>query len=375
VIEKFQFRWGTWEDLASGVVILLLIVFAASFHASVRRRRVLGIFGIDLDRASGWLRACARRRRIRAGLLVAALSCAGAAALQPRGNPEKADFTTRARDLAVVVDVSRSMLAEDLKPNRLERIKGEIARLAENLLGDRVGLIAFAGSAETLCHLTSSYSHFKSVLLNVDTNSADRGGTEIGDAIRKAVQLLGFTDSTHRSEESDVGKTVVEDEQERESHAFADILLITDGENHGLDPKYAVADAAANGVGLYIVGLGSRDGTPIPIRDKNGKVDYVRHQGEIVRTRLDETGLMELVNQAPRGRYLPVGTDNPDLVDFYEKTIAQETGREIVQERITWTELFQPFLLVGLLFYLLHLAVPERPARARSIRLMEVTGT
>ena len=92
-----------------------------------------------------------------------------------------------------------------------------------------------------------------------------------------------------------------------------------------------------------------------------------------MRTKLDEAGLKALVIQAPRGQYLPVGIDNPDLVDFYENTIARETGREIILERVTWTELFQPFLLAGLFFYLLYLAVPERPSRARSIRLMEAT--
>lgn len=373
MIEQFEFRFGTWGDVASAVVLVVLVVFGLGVWGNFRRRRVLGIFGVDLGRAAEWLRACARRRWIRASLLAAALSCAAAAALQPRGNPEKAEFTTRARDLAVVIDVSRSMLAEDLKPNRLERVKDEITRLAENLSGDRLALIAFAGSAETICHLTSSYSHFKSVLQNIDHNSADRGGTEIGDAIRKAVEVLGYTDAELEGDSSGIGKTVIEEEQDRTEESFADILLITDGENHGLDPKYAVADAAANGIGLYVVGIGSPSGTPIPIRDESGKRDYVRHNGEIVRTKLDEAGLKALVIQAPRGQYLPVGIDNPDLVDFYENTIARETGREIILERVTWTELFQPFLLAGLFFYLLYLAVPERPSRARSIRLMEAT--
>jgi len=382
MIEQFEFAGKSQLHSSPIVSMIMMLIFAAiiAFSAcawgNYRRRRILDVFGIARSRALSWIRACETRRWIRATLLTLALTSVLIALLRPRGNPVTAEFQVRSRDVAVVIDVSRSMLAEDLRPNRLDRVKEEVGELTESLRGDRIGVIAFAGSAETLCPLTSNYSYVKSVLRSIDTESADRGGTDLGDAIRKAIRLLGYSDAkaVPKDDESDVGETVLESEQKEQNLPHANILLITDGENnHGLPAKLAVADVAARGIGLFIVGIGSQDGTPIPITKADGSKDWIRHKGEIVRTKLNEQTLMGLVAQAPRGQYLPVGTNNPDLVDFYQNGIAQEEGAQLVEEHVTWTEFFQPFLLAGLFFYFLFLLVPERPLKQRSISLVEAT--
>ncbi|MBI4601320.1 MAG: VWA domain-containing protein, partial [Planctomycetes bacterium] len=133
------------------------------------------------------------------------------------------------------------MLADDLKPSRLERAKLEVERLCDQLKGDRIGLIVFAGEAVIRSPLTSNYSYFKSVLRTVDHRSAASGGTRIGDAVRKALtDLFGFTSASAPEEEGvKPGETVLEEERRKAKETFADILLVTDGEDMDSYPLHA----------------------------------------------------------------------------------------------------------------------------------------
>jgi Ca-activated chloride channel family protein len=381
VIEDLQFA-------ADGFVHLLwaaLLVLAAAAWGLARRRQRLEVFGLDAARHAAWLTACRRRRWTHACLLAVALAFLTAAAVEPRSNPTKESIRSRGRDLAVLLDVSRSMLADDLKPSRLERAKLELQRLADRLRGDRVGLIAFAGNATVLSPLTSNYSFFKSVVRNVSPQSASQGGTKIGDAIRKALKdLFGLqssapaADSEHGKSGAEGGATVLASDEAPAQETYADILLITDGEDHSSYAERAAATAAEHGVGLYIVGLGSAEGSPIPIETEAGRKDLM-YKGEVHRSALDSTFLQNLTlvkaersDRTIRGAYLPAGTDNPDIADFYEKTLRAEKGREFFEEHVSWTEIFQPFLLAGFCFFLAFLALPERPPRARGVTVEAV---
>ena len=255
------------------------------------------------------------------------------------------------------------MLAEDRKPNRLESAKLEVARLADRLNGDRVGLVAFAGDAVVVCPLTSNYSYFKRALKTVTTRTAGQGGTRIGDAIRKAVADLLSLDPTAakaaaapRAE----GETVLDALSGEKPGRHADILLLTDGEDHDSYPDYAAKTLSALGVSLYAVGLGSAEGREIPA--EGGSLKY---RGEVVRTALADKALRELVLAAGRGRYLPAEVHHFDLVDFYESQMTSSAGREVTEERIEWQEVFLPFLLAGLFLTLLALGLPLKPAAGR----------
>lgn len=341
-----------------------LLVVALMAWSLWRRSQGIRVFGLDPNRSRPWLSSLRRRRLIRTGLLAGALLLFTVAAIRPRANPQRQRFKVTARDLVVLLDVSRSMLASDIQPNRLERAKLEIARLADHLRGDRIGLVAFAGSSVIVCPLTSDYSYFKRTLRDVSVRTAPVGGTRIGDAIWKALgDLLGLAAPTSSSgAEPKAGENVLEAEATSEKRSYADLLLITDGEDHDPYSIEAAKSAARLDVGIYAIGIGSEEGTPIQVRSKDGRTEYLKdRQGNVVYSKLNSQLLQDIVTTAARGRYLPAGTYHFDLVDFFEKTIARESGREIIDEQVTWTEIFQPFLLAGIVLYLVYLAFPERP--------------
>ncbi|MEM7231601.1 MAG: VWA domain-containing protein [Planctomycetota bacterium] len=372
-----EFEFGNF-DLVFHLAWSLPLVFLACAWGVARRRQVLERFGIDMSRYRDWVRAGAQRRWLRTTVMILCLGSLGVAAMRPRCNPEKTTFRQQARDVAVLVDVSRSMLAEDLRPNRLERAKLELDRLCDRLKGDRIGLIAFAGDAVIQCPLTSNYSYFKSSLRGLSPRSASQGGSKIGDAVRKALSdLLGVDTKVRSSEEKETkaGETVLDAElRDERQRAFADILMITDGEDHDSYPLRAAEQAAEANVGIYVVGLGDEAGTPIPIRNESGQVSYLKYKGDVVQTKLDATMLQEMILKAPRGSFTRAGTQNFDLVEIFEQTIGKEEGREVLEENVAWTEIFQVFVLAGFACYLIYLSIPERPSR-RAAEITEAQWT
>jgi len=366
------------QDLEFARASLLWLFWAAplaiAFFAwgSARRTQRLRAFGYDPAKSATWLRALRRRRWRRAVLFAGAVVLLSAGAGQPRCNPEKTRFTTTSRDIAILLDVSKSMLADDIQPSRLERAKLEVGDLVEAVKargsGDRLGLVVFAGDAVIKCPLTSNYSYFQRVLKTVDTRSAEQGGTRIGDAVRKSLSdLLGVSGGAAPEEKSpQAGETVIAEERKAKKQAYADILIVTDGEDMDSFPVKAAQAAAAADVGIYAVGLGSEQGTKIPIRTNTGALEFLKSRdGKEVLSRLDSKTLQDMVNTSPRGQYHPVGTYDFDLADFFHETIGKEAGRDVEDEQVFWTEIFQPFLLAGLAFYLIYLALPERPRQGQ----------
>ena len=338
-------------------IVLLGVVLAV--RAERKRRATLRLF-LSSGEGQGDFAAVERRRRTRLVLSSLGLLLLIFASLGPRTNPVKVREQTLTRDLAVLVDVSRSMLAEDRKPNRLESVKLELARLADHLSGDRVGLVAFAGEAVIVCPLTSNYSYLKRTLRNISPNTVAQGGTKIGDAIRKAATDILGLEPAEAPESPGPGETVLDESRREKAGRFADVLLITDGEDHGSYPDHAVRNyLRTQGVGLYVVGVGSPEGRSIPV--DGGLLEY---EGQVVRSALKDKALRELVLEAGRGKYLPASVHHFDLVDFYDQVIATDEGRDVMEERIVWREVYQPFALAGLALLLLSFAVPIRaPAR------------
>jgi len=374
-----SFRWGEplwlWLLWAAPAAIGLFAWGIAARSSRLRR------FGYDAARSAAWLRTLRLRRWQKAFLFAVAMVFLSFAAAQPRANPQKTKFKATARDLAIVLDVSKSMLAEDIQPSRLERSKLELEDLCDAVKakgsGDRLGLVVFAGNAVIKCPMTSNYSYFKRVLRTVDYRSASQGGTRIGDGVRKALsELLGARAQVQEDEAPKAGETVLASERKAKAESYADVLIVTDGEDMDSFPLKAAQAAAAADVGIYAVGLGSPAGSPIPIRNANGAVELLKSRdGQVVQSKLDEKTLLDMVNASPRGGYLPVGTSDFDLADFFHKTIAQESGREIEDEEIAYTEIFQPFLLAGLAFYAAYLALSERPRQGQLERLERSEAT
>jgi len=316
---------------------LVWLLFA---YAAYRRRRALERFADTglLPRLTGSVSPL--RRRWKAALILLAAGLLVVALARPQWNPKPKTVQRQGRDVVFILDVSRSMLCDDLMPNRLERAKLAINDCIDVLEGDRVGLITFAGTAVVTCPLTMDYGFFRMMLNQVDTASVSRGGTKIGDAVRRALDD-------------------VFDERERR---YKDIVLITDGEDHDSFPVEAAQKAGERGVRLLAVGLGDEnEGRPIPITDAHGKRTYLEYGGQRVFSRLDGDTLREMVNATPGGKYLPVATGAINLDAVYVNLIGEAEKREIESSTIKrYEEKYQIFLAGAFLLLCVEMAVSER---------------
>ena len=320
-------------------VVVFLYVWAA-----YRRRQALRAFVEEDLLARIGLSASGTGRTTKAVLVTLAVAFVAFAAARPAWNPKPQTIERRGRDIMVILDVSKSMLAEDLVPNRLERSKLAIKDMVERLQGDRVGLIVFAGNAVLKVPLTLDYGFFDLVLDDIDVNSVSRGGTKIGDAIRKAMDD-GF------------------DTQEKK---YKDIILITDGEDHDSFPVEAAQEAGEKGIRIIAIGIGDEgQGRRIPITDEQGNRVFMTYNGQEVWSRLDANTLRKMANATPGGKYLNVATGAIDLGDVYLKLVASEEKRELEAKTMTlYEEKFQIFLAVALALISAEMVVGERRRKA-----------
>ena len=260
---------------------------------------------------------------------------------RPVWNPTPREVKREGRDVVILLDVSRSMLAEDIKPNRLERAKLAIVDLMENIRGDRIGIITFAGSASVKCPLTQDYAFVRMALDRIGTESTTRGGTNVGDAIRTA------------------GDDVF-DEQVKE---YKDIILITDcDEQESSFPIDAAGKAGQKGIRIIAVGLGNPDeGARIPVISDSGVRTFLKYQGKDVWTKLDEDTLRQVAAETPSGAYIPVRTGSFDLGKIYRDLVVPAGKRELDSTTILqYDEKFQIFLALGLLLIVCEVFISER---------------
>ena len=263
---------------------------------------------------------------------IAFLGAAGAflsvALMRPQWGVEVVESRRAGAEIMICLDVSRSMLAEDVAPNRLERAKAEIRDLLELLDGDQVGLIVFAGRASVLSPLTPDFGFLRLSLDDASPNSVARGGTRLEEPVRKAVDGFGDADDISRS-----------------------ILLITDGEDHDSFPLEAAENAAERGIRILAIGFGAETGSEIPITDPDtGARTLLRNaDGAVVQSRLDGDLLREMA-LITSGAYIPAGTGVLDLDSIYRRHIAPLTrGRLETRARTVRNDAFQWAVLLGLL--------------------------
>jgi Ca-activated chloride channel family protein len=280
------------------------------------------------------------KRRWKAAALIVAVGFIILAAARPAWNPKPETIERRGRDVIFLLDVSKSMLAEDLKPNRLERAKLAISDCIDILQGDRVALVVFAGNAVVKCPLTLDYGFFRLMLDNVGTDSISRGGTMIGDAIRTTLDE-GF------------------DDQVKE---YKDIVLITDGEDHDSFPVDAAKRAGERGIRIIAIGLGDEnEGHRIPVTNEQGEKTFLKYKGQEVWSKLDADTLRKMVNVTSDGKYLNVATGTIDLGMVYKKLIASAKKKSLQSETIKrYEEKFQIFLAVALFMSLLEITLSDR---------------
>ena len=285
-----------------------------------------------------------KKQIFKALLLLAAFVSIVVALTEPKWNPQAMKIKRRGRDICILLDTSRSMLAEDIKPSRLERSKIAISDLLETLTGDRVAIVTFAGNSVVKCPLTQDYAFVRMALADISAESTSRGGTMIGDAIRKATEE-------------------VFDKQSRE---FKDIILITDGEEHeGYEsfPVQAAEKAAGEGIRIIAIGLGDEnDGSRIPITGPDGEKSFLKYNGQEVWTKLGGDMLRNIVYVTDGGKYLSVGPGTTlDLGQIYENLIASAEKRELESTTmLKYDEKFQIFVALGLILLICEAFISER---------------
>jgi Ca-activated chloride channel homolog len=247
-------------------------------------------------------------------------------------------------EVIIALDVSNSMLARDIQPDRLGRAKQAISRLVDNLDNDRIGLIVFAGDAYTQLPVTTDYVSAKMFLSSIAPDMVPKQGTAIGTAIS-----LGT-----RSFSPGEGKSKA-------------LVVITDGENHEDDPLETAADAAKAGVVIHTIGIGSAEGVPIPL---GGGSDYLRDpQGNTVISKLDE-GILKRIAVATGGTYVKASNTNIGLDEIFgeiRKLKTQELESSVYTE---YNDQFQIFAAIACLLLLIDFLIMERKNRRLSgIRL------
>ncbi|KAA3604951.1 MAG: VWA domain-containing protein [Planctomycetota bacterium] len=334
-----EFLWGLW----------LLPIFAWLEWRLWRHRRqqLEAFYGSDLRPRLAPQVPLSRRLWPRVAWALAFLALVLSAA-RPRFGFRFTQVEARGAEMVVCLDVSRSMLATDVAPSRMERAKSDILDLLEVIPGDRVALVAFAGRPVTACPLTVDQAFFRQALQEVNVYTAPRGGTLIGDALRHALNML--------------------DEKTDRDQA---ILLITDGEDHDSLPLEVAQQAQERKVRFFTVGLGdAEEGARIPTEAKSGDQVYLKHKGEEIWSRMDENLLQALALQTG-GAFVAAGTRSYDLGEVYSQRLSQlRRGALDSEQRRRYQERFQWFAGFALLAFL-----SSRILAARSSRRMQPDRT
>lgn len=327
-----------WLAALAAVPVLATLIISST---AVRRAGLARFFGPMAERLGllrrlsirGWLGPIASL----AGLALVVLALARPA-YDPR--PQKAQKT--GRDVVFVIDVSRSMLAQDIRPNRLERAKLAVRDVLDVVEGDRVGIVAFAGNAIVKCPLTTDYAFARMMLDELSPDSVARGGTAIGDALRTTTQLLA-------GDQADPAPS---------TGRFRDIFLFTDGEDHESDPVKAAAAAGEKGIRIVAIGLGSDTvGAPVPapVAEASGRraappAGFMEYGGERVQSKLNPESLRQIsAAAAPGSHFYNVGTGNIELDRVYKRLMKDAERRNLeTTETMRYTEAFQYVLAAAL---------------------------
>lgn len=310
-------------------VVLLLAVWAW------RRRRTLAARLADSALARQLMpRRSLARSVVQLTLLLGGFILITLALARPQWGWTQEKVHRVGRDVCFVLDVSRSMLAEDLAPNRLERAKMWIRDALDVAAGDRTALVAFAGTSVVRAPLTHDRGFLRFTLEDVSPDDVTRGGTLIGDAIRLAAREVFDTDEA----------------------TYRDIILITDGEDMESFPLEAAKAAGQAGIRLIVIGIGNEEvGSTIPITDDMGRTRVLEYDGEPVRTKLNGEVLREMALATPGGQYFNVQTGDVALDDVYERVVRGADQR--MQEgldSLKREERFQIFLAIGLAMFMME---------------------
>ena len=245
-------------------------------------------------------------------------------------------------DLMIAIDVSNSMLSEDIKPNRLERARRGIAQLIDKLYGDRVGIIVFAGDAYVQLPITTDFSAARMFLNTITTDIVPVQGTSIGAAINRSMESFDFDNGAQKA-----------------------IIVISDGEDHEAAALEAAKKAAEKGVVIHTIGMGTAQGGPIPIYNGRNQTGYKKDkEGRTVITRLDEKMLQDLAT-AGNGQFVRASTAQMGINVLLEEIDSMNKTEFGTVSYAEYEDRFQVFLIIALVLLLIEQLVSERRSKWR----------
>jgi len=316
--------------------ILLLIIFI--WYASRKKELLFKRFG-HVELVKRLMPGFQKSRLVwKSILMILAYASLIIALADPQLGTRMEEVKREGVDLIVALDVSKSMLAEDVTPNRLEKAKHEVSELIDLLQGDRIGLIAFAGIAHVQCPLTLDYSAAKLFLDMMDTELLPVPGTAVGDALDRAIKAFNQKERKHKV-----------------------LILITDGEDHDTDPLKKAEEAAQEGIIIYTIGIGSPQGVPIPVYDEYGRPAGFKkdREGNVVTTKLDVTTLQKIAFLT-NGKYYISSSGETELEEIY-KEVSQLEKKELTSMQFAqYEDRFQIFILLAIVFLMMEILLPER---------------
>ncbi|HOW10312.1 MAG TPA: VWA domain-containing protein [Bacteroidales bacterium] len=338
------FRFANPEYL---YLLLLLPLLTVLFVINaVRRRKALDRLG---DRTLvGKLMPEASRFRpvVKFVFILVAVSASVIMLARPQYGSKLEEVKRRGVEVIIALDVSNSMLAEDIQPNRLTRAKQAISRLVDNLDNDKIGLIVFAGDAYTQIPVTTDYVSAKMFLSTINPDMVPKQGTAIGAAIKLAAK--SFTPGDGKSKA---------------------LIIITDGENHEDDPVADAEEASKSGVVIHTIGIGSAEGVPVPVTS-GGRRDYLKDRdGSTVITKLDED-ILKKIAMASGGSYIRASNSNIGLDEIFREIKGMKKDEIESTVYTEYDDQFQIFSGIALFFLLLEFIIMDRKNRKlQNVRL------
>lgn len=329
-----MFLWG----------LLSLPLFALLFIYAYHRRKKLAARFVSLSMLPKLSTSVSPWRRLaKVTLLLFAIAFLFVALARPQWGRKMEHIERRGLDLVLLQDISLSMLAEDVKPNRLTRSRHEISSFLESLSGDRVGLVAFSGEAQVMVPLTLDYGTVQMMLREL-TPGWLMPGTNLEKAIRKGMDLYRNSGSAGQ---------------------YSVMILMSDGEELEAAAVNAAKEAAEMGIRIYTIGIGSREGVPIPVPSKNGEVAYKKDmQGNIVTTRLEDGTLQEIAS-ATGGLYFYASPGEFQLQKVLTEIASLEKKEQTSDRMENYQDRYQIFLGLAALLFLIEALVSERGRKRR----------
>ncbi len=331
-----MFRFANIEVL--WLLVTIPVFIAAYIWYTKRKRRELETFG-DAELMEQLMPNASRvRPTVKFSILMVALTLLIVAAARPQFGQSERTEKRQGIEAIVALDISNSMMAEDVAPNRLDRAKQMLSKLMDNMVNDKVGLVVFAGDAFVQLPITCDYVSAKMFLNTIKPDLIKTQGTAIGQALSTSIRCFG-----------------------EQSEASRAIILITDGENHEDDAVAVAKRAREEGIQVLVVGIGKPEGSPIPIPGTNNFIKD--RQGNVVVSKLNEEMCREIA-QAGGGLYVRCDNSNT-ATRAIQKELDKLATQEIETQVYTdYNEQFQSFALIALLLLVVDFFIFSRKNKA-----------